>query len=80
MEPPRLESSPWRERLERRAERQRMTVTWYRTGGPGYVGLRCEVRDRELQLRRSVGLTKLAAMADLATLAEGVAEWIMDRS
>jgi len=79
VDPPRLESSPWRERLELAATKRHYVVAWYRTGGPGWIGLRCEVRDRDCQLRSVGGLTKLAHMTDIATLAEGVAQWIMDR-
>lgn len=76
--PDRLESSPWRDRLEGAAAQRGFTVHWYRIAAPGWFGLRCEVRDREGLTRKKGGLTKRADMADYATLAEGVAEWIMD--
>lgn len=77
IDPPRLASSPWRDKLDASAKRRDCAVYWRLHATPGIQSLFVEVRDSDGWLLRDSGLTKRADRVDYAAVAERVAERLM---
>lgn len=77
IDPPRLEESPWRTKLERSAERRQCSLEWWILATPGIQSLHVAVRDRDGNVLRTRSVGKRADRVDYAALAERVSEVLM---
>lgn len=78
IEPERLASSPYRNRLERGAKSKGYRIFWYRDRSEKFCGLRLIAYDREWREVRRMGFAKLASHYDEAIMAEDICEWILN--
>ena len=77
VEPARLSSSPFRDRLENGARRKGYRMDWMREDGHGLSGLRMVAYDGDV-IVQDVAVSKLEDRFDEAAVAEGICEWILE--
>ena len=76
--PPRLEPSPYRDRLENLARRRHLDMVWIVVGNRTFTKLQLCLVDHLGKDIRTVAFTKATQHADLGDLAESICDWIMD--
>lgn len=76
--PARASESPWRDELERAADKRRYAIHWWKAELGDWVRIWCEVRNHDLLVVKRGTLTKRADHFEEGSAAEGVAEWMMN--